>query len=127
MKEQIKDWLRSNSRDRQWLADRCGVTKRTVDNWLSTSIEIPTAAARLIATLMATDIQRISELPPKLMNAFVLEVDEPTFEAYNRAANAQGLLMKPWAISELDRAAREARELSALDRVAEDGENYTTT
>ena len=127
MTEEIKVWLRRTNRDRQWLADQCGVSKRTVDNWLSAGQTMSAAVTKLIATLMAADIQRIAEQPPKLLNAFVLEVDEPTFEAYNRAANARGLLMKPWAISELDRAAREARERPSLDRVAEDGEIYPTT
>ena len=31
----IVSWLKGMGRNRAWLAENCGVQKRTVDNWLS--------------------------------------------------------------------------------------------
>lgn len=34
-KIQIRDWLNEHGRDRDWLAEQCGVSKGTVDQWFA--------------------------------------------------------------------------------------------
>lgn len=51
-KEDIKKWLKAIGRDRKWLADQCGVSKRQVDNWFSSSINISARALLIIQRLM---------------------------------------------------------------------------
>lgn len=51
-KEDVKKWLKTIGRDRFWLAEQCGATKRTVDDWLSTGREIPAKAILAIQRLM---------------------------------------------------------------------------
>lgn len=40
-KEEIKAWLKESGHDRDWLGAQLGVSRRTVDNWLSSNIRIP--------------------------------------------------------------------------------------
>lgn len=40
-KAEIKSWLKKNGKNRVWLADRLGVSKATVDKYLSTNVPIP--------------------------------------------------------------------------------------
>jgi len=98
-KEAIKEWLRENGRDRNWLAQACGVGKRTVDNWLSSPRAIPHKASRIIEQL-------ISGQSGQALQNLVLHVDPPTFERYNRAAMGRGLTITEWAVDALNRAAR---------------------
>jgi DNA-binding transcriptional regulator YdaS (Cro superfamily) len=98
-KEAIKEWLRANGRDRNWLAHACGVDKRTVDNWLSSPRPIPHKALRIIEQL-------ISGQTDQALQNLVLQVDPPTFERYNRAAMSRGLTITEWALDALNRAAR---------------------
>lgn len=51
-KEDIKKWLKTTGRDRKWLADQCGVSKRQVDNWFSSSTNISARALLIIQQLM---------------------------------------------------------------------------
>lgn len=60
-KDSIKKWLKKNNHNRAWLAEQCGVSKRTVDDWLSTSRQIPAKAILVIQKLMGTNIQQTEE------------------------------------------------------------------
>lgn len=51
-KEDVKKWLKAIGKDRFWLAEQCGTTKRTVDDWLSTGRAIPAKAVLVIQQLM---------------------------------------------------------------------------
>lgn len=48
----IKDWLDEQGRDRHWLAGKCGVSKATVDGWLSNGRTIPGTALIVLKDLM---------------------------------------------------------------------------
>lgn len=50
----VRDWLAATGRNRDWLADQCGVSKRTVDGWLS-SRSAPPLAEKFIERLMKED------------------------------------------------------------------------
>ncbi|MCD8061921.1 MAG: hypothetical protein LUE13_06225 [Akkermansiaceae bacterium] len=52
-KENVKAWLKQIKKDRFWLADQCGVHKRTVDSWFFKKSEIPAKALLTIYDLMA--------------------------------------------------------------------------
>lgn len=108
-KESIKEWLASHpSRDRTWLAEQCGVSKNTVNNWLSTSIAVPAKASRLIENLMRADLEAARSAQPTPDQNLVLEVRPETFDRYNRAALARQMIVREWAITVLDEAARRA-------------------
>lgn len=50
--EEIKAWLKRERMTRQELAEKIGVSKGTVDNWLCGTHPIPHAKALLIETMM---------------------------------------------------------------------------
>ena len=52
-KEEIKKWLKTSRKSREWLAEQCGVSKRQVDNWLSSARPVPAKAILIIQRLMA--------------------------------------------------------------------------
>jgi hypothetical protein len=66
----VKDWLKERGHSRSWLAAQCGVSKKTVDNWLSAGRPINASAATIINQLM---IGRRSINP---------QIDLETFEAF---------------------------------------------
>lgn len=85
--ETIKDWLKSNHKDRHWLARECGVHKQTVDGWLSAGRPISTPAANILAGI----IKGKKTLNPRL-----------TLEEYNKAQNAAaaaGQTLEEWISS----------------------------
>lgn len=51
-KADIKKWLKASGKSREWLAEQCGVDKRTVDLWLSISRKVPSKAILIIQRLM---------------------------------------------------------------------------
>lgn len=108
LKARIKAWLKASGQDRDWLAAKCGVRKRTIDNWLSSPQEIPYKAVTLIDRLMAENETEAPDTPPIAPdNLLILRVSEPRFDAYNRAALAEQMPIKEWAINALDNAAAE--------------------
>lgn len=109
LKERIKQWLRAQLRSRSWLAEQCGVKKRTVDNWLSSPQAIPAKALRIIERLMSSDADKpdASGVPDNLL---ILSVNQERFTAYNRASLAEGMTIADWALHALDEAAAEDAE-----------------
>lgn len=99
-KDDIKHWLKAIGKNRQWIADQCGVTLGGINTWLSTSRPIPRQTGRLIARLMVRYPSEKSAAAPKPYpvedNAIVLTVDDATFDAWNRAATAEGKLLREW-------------------------------
>lgn len=63
--ETVEAWLKAVKRDRQWLADELGTSKRTVDNWLSEGRPIPETSQRFIARLMADVVAVRPKYTPK--------------------------------------------------------------
>jgi hypothetical protein len=132
MIQQIKEWLRTNNRDREWLGKQVDTHKRTVDNWLSAGQPIPEAKLALIKRLMADDAaaeaQRSQQKNP-VAQVFSLEVDLPTFRAYSQAARDAQNTLEDWAVNELDKAAdeyfAEKRGVSGLNDTRFTGLNET--
>ena len=114
-KDEIKAWLKTAGHSRSWLGEQCGgITKRTVDNWLSSPQEIPAGSLALIARLMAEDdaaeAARLRRAAGAEAQIFSVEVDLPTFRAYNKAALDRNLTIEQWVIQTCD------EEVSRLSR-----------
>lgn len=103
-KEQIKAWLASIGADRAWLGEKLGVTKRAVDNWLSSNKDIPELKLAIIRHLMN------HETPARQFIAQPLVI-HPTKEQFNEWNNAwresEFPTLEDWAIQGLDQLAAE--------------------
>lgn len=100
-KREIKAWLKTIGKNREWLAEQCGVTKRGLDVWLSTSRPIPKQSGRIIERLMSQYSATAStqETPSNGKdNAITLTVDDATFDTWNQAATAEGKLLRQWCV-----------------------------
>lgn len=112
-KSDVKAWLKAIGKNRDWLAQQCGVKKRTADNWLSSSQPISTQATRLIERLMeqypATG-NAPATYPSAAENSITLTVNAATFDAWNRAATAEGKLLRQWCVDVINDALQDAGE-----------------
>ena len=100
-KAEIKKWLKDIGKDRDWLAEQCGVTRGGINIWLSSSRPIPRQTGKLIVRLMAQypAADSIPAMPPNAAdNAITLTVDDATFDAWNKAATAEGKLLRQWCV-----------------------------
>jgi hypothetical protein len=108
MVDEIKAWLKQTNRDRTWLGEQTGVTKRSVDNWLSAGQPIPEAKQFLIRRLMADDEaaeQRQAQQRLPQNQIFSLEVTLAQHRRYAEAARKRQKTVEQWSIEELDAAA----------------------
>lgn len=99
MKEEIKAWLKKLGFPREWLADKLGVDKRTVDNWLSSDRGIP-EKAQLLIRQMIDDSEKIAE--GITTNVFSVECTLDQFRRFSRAALSDGLILEDWALKILN-------------------------
>ncbi len=104
VKEEIKAWLKRLGLSREWLADKIGVSKRTVDNWLSSNIDIPERSLAMIQQLI-DDSEKVAE--GINTNIFSVECSLDQFRRFSRAALSDGLILEDWALRLLDREATE--------------------
>lgn len=56
-KEEIKNWLKSLGKDREWLAEQCKTGKRAVDKWFEKNGTMPAKAILIIQRLMSGEGQ----------------------------------------------------------------------
>jgi SOS-response transcriptional repressor LexA len=118
-KEGIKAWLASHpNRDRFWLADKCDVEKKTVDNWLSSPREIPPKAILIIESLMRIDEENAPPSPMEIVHLPV-ECNVEQFDLFTRAYKASECdRFAGWITTRLDDAARsELRVDQASDSI----------
>ena len=110
-KEGIKNWLKHHGKDREWLGAQTGKALHTINNWLSTSKQIPdgmmSVIARVFAAEEATEAQR-AQLHNPTNHLFSVQVDRETFNLFNEASVKAQQAMEAWAITELTLAANEA-------------------
>ncbi|HRQ88014.1 MAG TPA: hypothetical protein PLA50_04405 [Bacteroidia bacterium] len=104
LKVRVKRWLKETRRTRQFLADRCGVELKTVNNWLSSKRPIPAKARLIIGKLIQSDAGSETAPPPE-DSVLSIHVDVARFDAYNRASLAEGLTIREWVLRALDDAA----------------------
>jgi len=91
--ETIKNWLSEQGRDRAWLADKCNVSKVTVDGWLSANRSIPGPAERIIDQIMNGGVP----ISPVL--------DLPTWNRLSEKAKARGVSIETFIEEVLKREA----------------------
>ena len=96
-KEQIRRWLVRENHTRQWLAQKCGVAVKTLNNWLGSERAVPQKALRVIEKLMEDDKASDREAKPRL----VLEFTKDEFEMIGATALKEGMTITQWAESKL--------------------------
>ena len=98
LRQELKIWLKDIGKNREWLGEKCGVKKRTVDSWFSwgTITEQTERHLRLLMEQYSaeTSASSISAAPE---NTLVLTADASTFDAVNEAAAREGKLLRQWA------------------------------
>lgn len=92
-KIQVRDWLLKNGRDRQWLAQHCGVKKDTVNQWFS-HLGFPSAAVASIRALMKLDDLRDKKSEPDDETALI-QFSAGEFERIERARLGLGYQSRP--------------------------------
>lgn len=112
--QDIKLWLKGRKKTHAWLARQLGVTVHSVNGWLSSGKKITPARLAHIAEVMKThDLAgrasgiKVAEAAPEQerMDSLTLYIDKATFDLWNRAAMAAGLLLRDWATNALIEAA----------------------
>lgn len=111
-KEEIKKWLKDNGKDRHWLAEKCEVEKRTVDNWLSPARVIPSKGILAIREILnpknnEEDERKIVNFPSlNGVVAVAIPFSEDDIEAISKAAKADGMTLEEYirnaAIRDID-------------------------
>ena len=100
-KKEVKIWLKAIGKNHDWLAEQCKTGKRIVDSWLSTSRAIPSHAQAMISLLMEqypAAGNAPATYPSAAENAITLTVNDATFDAWNKAATAEGKLLRQWCV-----------------------------
>ncbi len=95
-KKVIKAWVDDPKRGRDWLAKECGVSVKTVTNWLSSSIDIPAKALLIIEGLMRLDEKKLRKLD---LSHIVLKISPKEFDAWSRVALSEGQIVTDWIVS----------------------------
>lgn len=54
LKTKIKAWLKANNKDYAWLAEKCGVTRNTINNYLARKV-IPESKVELFTSILQSD------------------------------------------------------------------------
>jgi hypothetical protein len=98
-KDRIREWLAAQRHSRQWLAEKCGVVPKTVNNWLSSDRTIPPKAVRIIESLIEAD--RVKEFEGNAQARLVLEFTPEEFEEICEAALKEQMTVQNWAVSKL--------------------------
>lgn len=60
LKTKIKAWLKANNKDYVWLADKCGVTRNTINNYLARKV-IPESKVEIFTSLINEDFATTNE------------------------------------------------------------------
>lgn len=106
LKDEIKNWLAVIGQNRKWLAERCGVSKSTVNNWLSTSINISPRKLALIQKLMdeTRAATKLRTAPPAYVT-LEMTLDEEYRWQHAALTQRPPQTLRDWAYDSLNRAA----------------------
>ena len=63
LKTKIKAWLKANNKDYAWLAEKCGVTRNTINNYLARKV-IPESKVELFTSILQGDNLEIEDTQP---------------------------------------------------------------
>lgn len=109
-KDRIKNWLKENKKTREWLAEKCYVTKPTVDGWFRSAGIIPTAKLALIRQLMSKSAIQEFGNPPglpetELKNKLFITLDPAIQTILETQAHMNGMNLTAYCSLILERAA----------------------
>ena len=114
-KDQIKEWLNHPDRSRLWLAKACGVSKNTVNNWLSTAIVIPKKQLIRISDLIENPkVETMIETPQTVEAVLVIKTTPEENEAWQKSAFNAGMTLNEWALCAIQSAYHAELEESKL-------------
>lgn len=92
-KDQIRDWLLENGRDRLWLAKACGTSKGTVDQWFAER-GFSESAKATIRALMRLD--ELTAIPSQVLDETkYIEFTTSEFEEIEEARAKVGSPSRP--------------------------------
>ncbi len=114
IKQKIKSWLKERSITRDVLAKRMGVTKRTIDRWLTANEVIPAMKLEVIEQIMQSENKHTSglnTLANKKEREFLFEEIEPIAVTFSKEEYA--LISKVAKMQGM--SAREFIELSVIE------------
>jgi SOS-response transcriptional repressor LexA len=104
-RDSVNDWLVANRRDRDWLAEKCGVGTAAVGHWLNKKGEArPIPAEHQITIRRLMDEDAAKEQAKPLQN-LVLEFDDAEYSPIERAALKEGKTVREWSKDILNGAA----------------------
>ena len=63
LKTKIKAWLKANNKDYAWLAEKCGVTRNTINNYLARKV-IPESKVELFTSILQGDNLELEDTQP---------------------------------------------------------------
>lgn len=95
-KENIKAWLKQIKKDRFWLAEQCGVHKRTVDSWFFKKSEIPAKALLTIYDLMSKEGE--TALVMDDFGVISIELDDDQYQIIKAAADRLGVDINTYCV-----------------------------
>lgn len=92
-KENVKAWLKQIKKDRFWLAEQCGVHKRTVDSWFFKKSEIPAKALLTIYDLMTKQGYSSTETDRDVddLEVISVELEDEQYQILQAAADSLGM------------------------------------
>ena len=102
-KNEIKNWMKENNLERAWLAKECGVSKATVDTWLSSDRGVPSKAQLTIQTLIfkitgkkeyGPEFHREAEMETKFR--LPVEIDMATLHKAEQEAFRRGMKLSEY-------------------------------
>lgn len=98
-RQDIKTWLKSpRGMSREDLAAAVGVKKRTVDNWLCGSLEIPLTKLQLVERIMEQRNAEVQQAPSNLTAVAMLMTEEMR-KRISTAAQLAGLSFDEFIIA----------------------------
>lgn len=111
-RDTVISWLDRQRRSKSWLAEKCGVSKQAVSNWLNESNEISKQGQIMIRALMEEDAAREQARPA---HHLVLDFDDDEFDAIEQAALKKNETARQWAKRSLNEIAGQDAEALVAD------------
>jgi len=112
---QAATWMTENNLSKRWLADRCGVSLKTVHNWFGTGRPLPLKAVLAIRSEMGKP--DLHEDDSK-KNSIVIDLSPEEFDKICRLAFKENKLPRMWAEEQLIELAN--LDISAIKTIFEE-------
>lgn len=109
-KDEIREWLRENEKSREWLSQKCFVSKRTLDRWLTKDETIPSAKMALLKSLMAppSAIQGTVQLG---LADITIKIPLDKYNEFLTCAHEKKISIQEWILQVLSYAGMQKEEM----------------